>query len=125
MMSVLSFLETQPLNEVTKYSGGAPKDAIPFTGYPRQHPSEKEKFILVYDPLGPSPSLIEFRLDDIRYMENVPSAVTEKGEGVPLVKIWIRKGARGVILEPFEVDSIPRFVNQAKAVQEEILHTRK
>ncbi|MDR1901426.1 MAG: hypothetical protein LBQ88_03975 [Treponema sp.] len=98
----ISYLETAPLSSITKYSGNPPKGAVPFTGFPRQHPSEKGKLILIYDPLGMNPAVLEFKLDDVLYVEEIHSAVTEAGEGVPLVKLWIRKGAHGVIIEPFE-----------------------
>jgi hypothetical protein len=42
-----SYLEMLPLSGIAKYSGGQQKDAIPFAGYPRQHPSEKNNLILV------------------------------------------------------------------------------
>jgi hypothetical protein len=123
-MSILSYLETLPLSEITKYAGGVPKDGVPFTGSPRQHPSEKNKFILLCDPLGDSPAVMEFKIEDILYMENVPSAVTENGEGVLLVKVWIRRRARGVILEPFEVGDPVNFVNKATEIRERFLNTR-
>ena len=103
--SNVNYLEYLPLNTIAKYSKGPPKTAVPFTGYPQQHPSEKNKLILVYDPLGENPAVLEFKLDDILYVEESPQAVTEKGEGVPMIKLWIRKGSRGVLLEPFEVGS--------------------
>jgi hypothetical protein len=56
---------------------------------------------------------MEFKLDDVVYAEEVHSAVTEAGEGVPLIKLWIRRGARGVIMEPFEVQDPIRLVNKA------------
>jgi hypothetical protein len=120
-MSIISYLETLPLNEITKYAGGAPKGGVPFTGYPRQHPSEKNKFILIYDPLGENTKIMEFKLEDVLYMENFHSAVTESGEGVPLAKLWIRKGAHGVILEPFEVDDPLHFANKTKDLWERFL----
>jgi len=98
-----NYLETLPLSGIAKYTGTPPKDALPFTGYPRQHPAEKDKLLLAYDPLGPAPKLMEFKLEDILFVEDIPSAVTEDGEGVLLVKLWVRRGAHGVILEPFEV----------------------
>ena len=97
------YLESLPINKIARYSGGRSKNAVPFTGYPQQHRTEKNKLILVYEPLGKSPAVLEFKLDDILYVEEVPQAVNEKGEGIPLIKLWIRRGARGVILEPFEV----------------------
>ena len=92
------YLESLPINKIAKYSDGYQKNALPFTGYPQQHPTDKNKLILVYDPLGNSPVVLEFKLDDILYAEEVSKAVTEKGEGIPLVKLWIRRGARGMFL---------------------------
>jgi hypothetical protein len=112
-MDVTSYLETLPLNTIAKYPGGPPKDTVPFTGFPQQHPSDKYKLILVKDPLGDNPTVMEFKLDDVLYAEEVHSAVTEAGEGVPLIKLWIRRGARGVIMEPFEVQDPIRLVNKA------------
>jgi inorganic pyrophosphatase len=103
-----SYLEYLPLNKIAKYEG-PPKNGVPFTGYPQQHLAEKSKLILVYDPLGESPAVLEFKLDDVLYVEEVPHAVTEQGEGVPLVKLWIRRGSHGMLLEPFEVDEPLRF----------------
>jgi len=113
-----SYLEYLPLNKIAKYSDGPPKNGIPFIGYPQQHPAEKSKLILVYDPLGVNPAVLEFKLDDILFVEEVPQAVTEKGEGVPLIKLWIRKGAHGMLLEPFEVDESVHFTEMRREHQE-------
>ena len=117
-MNSASFLETLPLSSIARYAGGRPKDALPFTGYPRQHPSEKNKLILVNDPLGANPSILEFRLEDVLFVEDIPQAVTEAGEGIPLVKLWIRRGAHGVILEPFEVNDPVRFAGKVLELKE-------
>lgn len=92
-----------PLSSITKHVKGQPNDGVAFTGYPRVHPSDKSKLILLKDPLGNEPKVLEFNLEDILFVEETPSAVTEAGEGVPLVKLWIQRGSVGVILEPFEV----------------------
>ena len=118
-----SYLEMLPLNNIAKYAGGQPKDAIPFAGHPRQHPSEKGKLILVYDPLGASSTVIEFKLEDVLFVEEIPSAVTETGEGIPLIKLWMRKGALGVILEPFEVQNQMQFANKSREIRERFLRT--
>ena len=120
-MSIISYLETLPLNKLAKYTAGAPKNGIPFTGYPRQHPSEQDKFILMYDPLGENPRIIEFKIEDIILMEDIHSAVTESGEAAPLARLWIRKGALGVLLEPFEVDDSPHFANKTRDLREHFL----
>jgi hypothetical protein len=122
-MSIISDLETLPLNEIAKYAAGAPKDGVPFTGYPRQHPSAKDKFVLIYDPLGANPRVIEFKIEAIIFMEDVHSAVSESGEATPLATLWIRKGSLGVILEPFEVDDSPHFANRTKDLREFFLRS--
>ena len=105
-----SYLEYLPLNKISKYAEGPPKNGIAFTGYPQQHPTEKNKLILVYEPLGENPAVLEFIIDDILFVEDLPQAVTEKGEGIPLVKLWIRRGAHGMLLEPFEVGESVNFL---------------
>ena len=112
--SAINYLEILPQNTIAKYSKGPPKNAVAFTGYPQQHPSEKNKLILVYDPLGENPAILEFRLDDILFVEESPQAVTEKGEGIPMIKLWIRQGSRGMLLEPFEVDDSLQFLNKRR-----------
>ncbi|MDR0494346.1 MAG: hypothetical protein LBG95_01780 [Treponema sp.] len=118
-----NYLEMLPLSGIAKYSGGQPKDALPFAGFPRQHPSEKNKLLLVCDPLGLAPTVLEFKLEDILFVEDVPSAVTEDGEGVPLVKLWVRRKAHGVILEPFEVDKPIQFASKSCEIRERFLET--
>jgi len=118
---VSSYLEMLPLSDIAKYAGGHQKNAIPFEGHPRQHPSDKNKLILVYDPLGKSPTVIEFKLEDILYVEEIPSAFTEVGEGIPLIKLWMRKGAHGVIHEPFEVQSPLQFASKSREIRERFL----
>jgi hypothetical protein len=120
-MSITSYLETLPLYKIVRYTGGAPKNGIPFIGYPRQHPSDKNKLILINDPLGENPRVMEFKIEDVLGAEEVHSAVTKSGDTAPLVKIWIRKGAHGVILEPFEVDDPIRFANKSRNTAEPLV----
>jgi len=110
-----------PLNGITKYTKGQPNDGVPFAGYPRVHPSEKNKLILVNDPLGNEPTVLEFKLDDILYVEEVSSAITETGEGIPMVKLWVKRGAIGVILEPFEVNDPVQFAGKVRSIKERLL----
>jgi hypothetical protein len=122
-MGVSSLLELLPLHDIVKSTGGPPKDGVPFLGCPRQHPAEKHKLILIYNPLGENTKLMEFKFEDVLYVESVLSAVTEAGEGVPLVKLWVRRGAHGVVLEPFEVDEPVQFRNKAEDLRELFLRT--
>jgi inorganic pyrophosphatase len=113
-----TYLESLPLNKITKYSQGRQKDAIPFIGYPKQHPTDKTKIILIHDPMGASPAVLEFKLDDVLYIEEVSQAVTEQGEGIPMIKLWVRRGAHGMFLEPFEVGENIRFKEAGREVRE-------
>ena len=113
-----NYLESIPLNKIAKLSEGPPKNGVPFIGYPQQHRTDKTKIILIFDPLGKEPSILEFKLDDILYVDEVPQAVTEKGEGIPMVKLWIRRGARGVLLEPFEVEESFHFLKVRREQKE-------
>jgi hypothetical protein len=123
-MNNINYLEMLPLSNITKYTKGKGGDGVPFTGYPRTHPSDKTKLILVSDPLGLEPTVLEFKLEDILSVEEIPSAVTETGEGVPLVKLWIQRGAVGVILEPFEVNDPIQFAGKVRAVKKRIKQNR-
>ena len=111
-MSKVNFLQSLPHNDIAKFSKGPPKNGVPFTGYPRQHPIENDKLILIYDPIGANPMIMEFKLGDILFMEELSAAVKETGESIPLIKLWIRRGARGVVMEPFEVDEPIRFIQK-------------
>ncbi|MDR0401126.1 MAG: hypothetical protein LBH51_09325 [Treponema sp.] len=116
-MSIGSYLESLPLSGIARYTEGPPRESVPFTGYPRQHPSDKGKLILVYDPLGTKPSIMEFKIEDVLYIEELHSAVTQAGEGVPLVKLWVRKGAHGVIMEPFQVEDPVQFADKQEELR--------
>jgi hypothetical protein len=120
-MATTNFLESLPLNEIARYTKGPPKNGVLFTGYPRQHPVEKDKLVLIYEPLGANPMVMEFKLEDILYVEELPSAVTEAGEGIPLIKLWIRRGSRAVLLEPFEVDEPIRFTHKTREFRDKFL----
>jgi len=121
----MNYLEMIPVSSIAKYAKGQPGDGVPFTGYPRAHPSEKNKLILVNDPLGLEPVVLEFKLDDILFVEEIPSAVNEAGEGIPLVKLWIKRGAVGMIIEPFEVNDPANFTKKVMAIKKHSLKSRQ
>lgn len=122
-MSISTYLETAPLYEIVKYSGKPPQEGVILSGYPRKHPFESEKLIFVVDPLGTNPTIIEFKLSDILFAEDQPSVVTETGESLRIIKIWVRKGAYGVIHEPFEVQDSIHFINTSKNLHERLLRS--
>jgi hypothetical protein len=68
----MNYLEMLPVSSIAKYAKGHPGDGIPFIGYPRANAAEKDKLILVNDPLGPEPVVLEFKLDDILLLRKFP-----------------------------------------------------
>ena len=124
-MSIASYLGTAPLFEIARYSGGKPHDAVAFSGSPRQHPYETDKLIIVVDPLTESPSIMEFKLADVVLVEDLPSPVTESGEGFRIVKIWVKRGSFGIIHEPFEVQNPIRLMKNSKDFHERIMRSFK
>jgi hypothetical protein len=65
--------------------------------------------------------VLEFKFEDVLFVEDMHSAVTTSGEGVPLVKLWVRKGAHGMILEPFEVGDPLQFVDKSQNLRDTFL----
>jgi len=119
-MNNITYLEMLPVSSIAKYAKGQTAGGVPFSGYPRAHPSEKDKLILVNDPLGPDPVVLEFKLDDVLFVEEILSAVTEAGEGIPMIKLWIQRGAAGMIIEPFEVNDPVQFAAKVRSVKERV-----
>lgn len=116
-MSILAYLESLPFHEIEKRKGSAPADAIAFSGLPRKHPYDVSKFILFCDPLSGAPRLIEFKVEDILMAEDRPAPVSESGESLPLVRIWVKKGSFALEYEPFEVDDPPRSMRDSAALR--------
>jgi hypothetical protein len=116
-MSITSYLSVLPLNEIVPYNGKPPRDAVTFSGLPRRNPADNSKIILLQDTEREAPVVTEFRMEDVLYIEEIPQPVTEEGRGVPRVKIWVRRGAIGVLLEPFEVESPVNFASISAAAK--------
>ena len=112
-MSIRRYLGTEPLNEVARYSAASSfaADNVAFTGAPRKHPYDAEKLILVSDPFSAQTVFYEFRLDDVVHVQELPSLVTEGGESLAMVRLWVKKGALGLRYEPFIVADAMRDID--------------
>jgi hypothetical protein len=105
-MSIRNYLSTGPLNEIVKYSTVADyaKGHVSFSGAPRKHPYDNEKIILILDPFSAHTLFYEFRIADIAHVDELPQIVSEGGESLKMVRIWVKKGSFGVRYEPFVVE---------------------
>ncbi len=69
-------------------------------------PGKREKMILLVDPASANTFYYEFRLEDISYMEPLPNVVDDRGEGYPMARVWVKKGAVGIRSTPFVVENL-------------------
>jgi len=79
------------------------KEAIPYVGYPKQSASEPDKIFLRLDPLSSNGALLEFKIEDIVFAENVETVANKEGETFQIFKIWILVGSIGIKFEQFVV----------------------
>lgn len=84
------------------------KKAVPFVGQPKKHPTDPGKILLRTNPLSYHPTLLEFRINDIVFAENVNTIAGEDGASMLLSKVWIKKGSIGLKLEPFAVADLSK-----------------
>ena len=105
MLSESTWLETLPPHDLQKSDRreGASSAGIPFTGTPRRHPYDSERLLLVATPFSSPGILYEFRIRDILAVEEEPNLVTADGESIRMVRIWVRRGSLGLLMQPFEV----------------------
>jgi hypothetical protein len=105
----IEYLEEEPLTEIVRYESGTPQDAVSFVGTLRKHPYDGSKCLLLADHAGDEPAILEFCKADVQGVEERASPVDESGSSRQIVRIWVRRGSRGVRYEPFEVDDPLRF----------------
>ena len=74
-----------------------------FTGFIRKHPFDPERVVLIMDPFSYPVSYCEFYLKDLGGVEELPNLVSDEGESVPIMRLWIRKGSIAVKCAPFIV----------------------
>lgn len=104
-MALREYLETLPHYPVVTYDGVTDylKTGVSFVGTVRKHPYDKTKIILVSLLDDANSCFFEFKLDDVIHAEDRPQLVSERGETLQRIEIWLRKGAFGIRMEPFVV----------------------
>jgi inorganic pyrophosphatase len=79
---------------------------IPFSGAPQKHPYDKEKIVLIADPISSNTFYYEFMADDISYVEELPNIGTSADEIITMVRIWVRKKSIAIRSLPFIVEDV-------------------
>lgn len=103
---MIRHLEALPVSEVIRYDTTKRylKETVCFAGTPRKHPYDREKLILITSPFNANTWFFEFRINDIMHAEDQPSIVTESGENIRMVNLWIKKGSFALKIHAFEVN---------------------
>jgi hypothetical protein len=111
-MSIRKYIKAEPLNKIIKYSTHKDymKLGVAFSGAPKKHPFDKEKLILISDPFSTHTLFYEFTVSDILHVDELPHLVTESGDSVSTMRIWVKKGSLGVKYEPFVVEDTLDFL---------------
>ena len=86
-----------------------PDTHVPFSGSPRQHPFDPERFVLVADPFTTNTFYYEYRISDIGCAEELPNMTNIDGEAIPMARIWVNQRSVGIRSTPFIVDDITSY----------------
>ena len=84
------------------------KTSVCYQGVLHKHPYETDTVILLNHPFTQPAICYEFKFPDITKIEELPNIVTESGENICMVNLWVRKGSYGLIMQAFEVSSGPQ-----------------
>ena len=119
-MSLTEILEAEPFMSIQCYHSEPPQDAVSFTGTPRKHPYTPDKLLFISESVEEMPCILEFRLSDIVFVEELASPIMTTGISYQLVKLWVRRGAIGMRYDPFEVDKPLHFYGESKILHEKL-----
>lgn len=81
---------------------------VPFSGSLYQHFYDEAKIVLLVDPYSSSNFYMEFRRDDIDYLEELANISSPDGKTIVMSRIWVKKGAVAMRCTPFRVDDFTR-----------------
>lgn len=111
-MPITKFLQETATLEIQKYKKGKDikdlrKTHVAYSGSPRKHPYDADKFILFNDPYCSS-SYYEFENADIEFAEELPTIVNLDGETVTMILVWVKKQSIALRCIPFLVEETTR-----------------
>ena len=107
-MSATRYLESLPAHDIVRYASSEAYQgkSTPFEGAPRKHPYDPHRILLVPSPLENPHLMLEFLISDVMHAEELRSVVTEQGDNLQVVRLWIRHESVGLRMEPFRVKRV-------------------
>ncbi len=120
-MSLETYLGAMPFTEIIPYKHDSHVEGVSFSGVLRKHPYDDEKCLLIADPSGCEPVILEFRVTDVLGADEMASPVDENGKNVQVLRLWIKKGSFGIRYEPFEVDEPLKTGSASRHLHERFL----
>ena len=122
-MSIEAYLDAKPFTEIIPFRHDSHIEGVSFTGVLRKHPYDERKCLLIADPSGCEPAILEFRMEDVLGAEEMPSPVDSTGKNVQMLRLWIKKGSYGIRYEPFEVDDPLKTMSSSSHLHDRFLKT--
>lgn len=105
-MVTRAYLTTAELHSIVRYSDaeayGGP--AVTYRGSVRKHPYDDSKFLLITSPVENPSHFYEFRIRDVVETRDFEQLVTEDGDTIHILEIFVRAGSHGIEMIPFEVN---------------------
>lgn len=80
------------------------KTHVAFTGSPHKHPYDRQRVVLIVDPISASTIYYEFSKKDISYVEELPNQVGPEGDTYLMLRIWVKRRSIAVRSSAFVVD---------------------
>ncbi len=97
-------IEDMKLQDLQQYDfEEAARNAICFIGTPFKNPSRKDKVVLTPSAFGLNKVFYEFDVKDVVKWEEIDKIVDNKGNTLPVIKLYIKKNSNALKYEPFRV----------------------
>ena len=102
-----AYLTTVEHHEIMRYSGNKnyTGQAVAYRGSVRKHPYDDSKFLLITSPVENPTHFYEFRISDVVRTRDMEQVVTEEGDTIHILEIFVRAGSHGIEMMPFEVST--------------------
>lgn len=104
-MAITHYLTATPVDPPTSRDAAARAGSISFFGSVRMHPYDSRKLVLVPYPYSAEEGVFEFSRDDVVSADGSSEVVSQDGNTLTVMRIYIRSGSHAVNLKPFTVSS--------------------